>query len=93
MKRWTLPVVGLVVVLIGGSGYLGSRQARGEEAGAVQAPATVSVTRGDVQQVVSAPGHLVGTHQVTLAMQAPSLEGGGLTGRRPAGWLSPATGK
>ncbi len=73
MKRWTLPVVVLAVAIIGASGYLGSRGAAGENAGAVQPPATVAVTRGEVQQLVSAPGHLVGTRRVTLAMQVSGV--------------------
>ncbi len=73
MKRWTLPVIVLAVALVGSAGYLGSRQANGADPGTVQARATVAVARGDVQQVVSAPGHLVGTRQVTLAMQASGV--------------------
>ena len=68
MKRWML-VLGAVLVigLIAGAGYLGTRSAKQENTPAVQAPTTVEVTRGDVQQTVTAPGQLVGTRQVTLA--------------------------
>jgi HlyD family secretion protein len=57
-------IIGLVI----GAGYLGTRSAQKESAPAVQVPTTVEVTRGDVQQTVTAPGKLVGTRQVTLAL-------------------------
>jgi HlyD family secretion protein len=68
MKRWML-VLGAVLVigLIAGAGYLGTRSAQQETTPAVQAPTTVEVTRGDVQQTATAPGQLAGTRQVTLA--------------------------
>jgi HlyD family secretion protein len=69
MKRWML-VLGAVLALIvvGGAGYLGTRSAQQEKTPSVQTPTTVVVTRGDVQQTVTAPGQLAGTRQVTLAL-------------------------
>ena len=69
MKRWMF-VLGAVLVigLIAGAGYLGTRSAQQETTPAVQAPTTVEVTRGDVQQTVTAPGRLVGTRKTALAL-------------------------
>ena len=69
MKRWML-VLGAVLALIvvGGAGYLGTRSTQQENTPSVETPTTVEVTRGDVQQTVTAPGQLVGTCQVTLAL-------------------------
>ena len=69
MKRWGI-ILAIVLVLaaVGGAGYLGTRSVQSEDAPAAQAPTTVEVTRGDVQQTVTAPGQLVGTRQTTLAL-------------------------
>ena len=68
MKRWMLVLgAALVLVVIGGAGYLGARSAQQQATPEVQTPTTVEVTRGDVQQTVTAPGKLVGTRQVSLA--------------------------
>jgi HlyD family secretion protein len=69
MKRWSIILsILLALAVVGGAGYLGARSVRGEATPAVQAPTTVEVTRGDVQQTVTAPGELVGARQVTLAL-------------------------
>ncbi|MBN1583249.1 MAG: efflux RND transporter periplasmic adaptor subunit [Anaerolineae bacterium] len=71
MKRWMIVgVVALAVVLIGGAGYLGLRSVR-EQADLVEieSPVTVSVTQGDVQQTVIAPGMLVDVRTVALGAQ------------------------
>lgn len=69
MKRWGIILsIGLALIVVGGAGYLGARSVRGETTPAVQAPTTVEVTRGDVQQTVTAPGQLAGLRQVTLAL-------------------------
>jgi len=70
-KRWTALLVVLAIAIVGSAGYLGARRTGGQTDRSVQAPSTIPVDRGDVQQVVSAPGHLVGTRQVTLAVQTP----------------------
>lgn len=71
MKRWMIVLlVVLAITLVGGAGYLGFRNTQAESEAAPPPPQTVPVTRGDVQQTVSAPGHLVTTRQVDLAMEA-----------------------
>lgn len=68
MRRWRFALaVILVFATIVGAGYLGMQSARGGAAPEVEAPTTVEVTRGDVQTTVTAPGHLVYSHQATLA--------------------------
>jgi HlyD family secretion protein len=59
----------LTLALIGGAGYWGFRSARPPAQSALQAPQTVPVTRGDVQQTVTGPGQLVGTQDVMLEMK------------------------
>jgi len=69
MKRWSI-ILSLVLglALVGGAGYLGARSVQSQATPAVQVPTTVEVTRGDVQQTVTAPGQLIGIRQVTLAL-------------------------
>ncbi|MBN1876398.1 MAG: efflux RND transporter periplasmic adaptor subunit [Anaerolineae bacterium] len=68
MKHWWIVIFFiLLVAVVGGAGYLGSRSAQAEATPVVQAPPVVAVTRGDVAQTVTAPGKLVGIHQVTLS--------------------------
>jgi HlyD family secretion protein len=62
-------VIVLIVALVGGAGYLGFRGAQVKDTVALQAPPTVPVTRGDVQQTVIAPGQLVGTREMVLGME------------------------
>jgi HlyD family secretion protein len=70
-------LVGLVVLaLIGGAGYFGFRTTQPAVEPTISAPQTVLVTRGDVRQTVSAPGQLVTTRQVDLALDV----GGRLAG-------------
>ena len=69
MRRWLIALaIGVVVVLVGATGYFSSRDT-GSESGGTQ-PTTVPVTRGDVQQLVTASGKLVNTHAATLSMGA-----------------------
>ena len=70
MRRWIVAGVLLAVAVIGGAGYLGMRQASGAQMEAVTAPPTVPVGRGEVQESVTAPGHLVAARQATLSMAA-----------------------
>jgi HlyD family secretion protein len=71
MKRWLVwSIVALAIAMVGGAIYLGARSARTDVSAASLAPATVAVTRGDVQQTVIAPGLLVGTRMTTLGTQA-----------------------
>jgi RND family efflux transporter MFP subunit len=69
VKRWLIPIaVALVVVLIGGAGYLGYRASQPANTTAVQAPNTITVDRGDVVQSVTAPGQLVGMREQMLSL-------------------------
>jgi HlyD family secretion protein len=73
MKRaglLALLIITLAGAVVAGAGYLGKHSVHGGVPPAVQAPATVQVTRGDVQDTVTAPGQVVGTRQVTLALEA-----------------------
>ncbi|MCL5998608.1 MAG: hypothetical protein M1546_21505, partial [Chloroflexi bacterium] len=67
MKRLlTIIVVLAVVGGIGAAGYLGFASARKPEVSReVRAPATVPVTRGDVERAVTAPGQLVNAREMT----------------------------
>jgi HlyD family secretion protein len=62
-------VILLALALIGGAGYMGFRSARPQRAPTVQAPPTMPVTRGDVQQTVTGPGTLVATQDFMLETQ------------------------
>ncbi len=66
MRRWLIAFAIGVVILIGAAGYLSSRDTRAP----INAPqsTTVPVTRGAVQQLVTASGKLVNTRQTTLSM-------------------------
>jgi len=69
MRRW-LYLFGILLLLavVVGAGYLGYRNARPEAAAVPIAPVTVAVSRGVVQQTVTAPGQLVGTWEMMLGM-------------------------
>jgi HlyD family secretion protein len=69
MKRWMLLLVAvLLIVLVGGAGYLGARSGQAGNDETSSRPQTIPVTRGDVQQTVTAPGELVGTRQAMLSL-------------------------
>jgi RND family efflux transporter MFP subunit len=59
----------LALALIGGAGYLGFHSARPQRAQTVQAPPTLPVTRGDVEQTVTGPGTLVAMQDLMLEVQ------------------------
>ena len=68
MRRWlTAIAIGAIVVLVGATGYLSSRDTHAQ----IQSsqPTTIPVTRGAVQQLVTTSGKLVDTRQVTLSMR------------------------
>jgi RND family efflux transporter MFP subunit len=70
MKRWGITLlIALAVILIGGAGYLGFHATQTEGEATPPPPQAVPVTRGDVEQTVSAPGKLVATRQVNLALE------------------------
>src|SRR5512134_1665708 len=70
MKRLLIPLaVVLVILLIGGMGYLGFRSTQSNTAAALQTiPQTVAVSRGDVEKTVTAPGKLVSIKEATLTL-------------------------
>jgi multidrug efflux system membrane fusion protein len=69
MKRLTgVLLIVLALVVVGGAGYLGTRGVQGKTRSALDPPATVEVTRGSVQQTVTAPGQIVSVRQATLAL-------------------------
>jgi HlyD family secretion protein len=70
MKRWWILLVPVAILALGAVGYLGFRSADKPQPTAVAAPATVAVTRGEVQQTVTAPGKLAGIQEVALSMGA-----------------------
>jgi HlyD family secretion protein len=67
MKRWSIwIVVVLMAAAVGSAAYLGFHSTQADETTTPQAPVTVTVTRGDVQQSVTAPGYLVSAHETVL---------------------------
>lgn len=66
MRRWTIGLGLLILMLIGVAGYSGYTRAQALDASATTAPPTVAVTRGDVRQSMVAPGVLVGSHENVL---------------------------
>jgi HlyD family secretion protein len=71
MKRWMLVLaVVLLAGMVAGAGYLGMQSVQGKDTPGAEAPSTVEVTRGDVQTTVTAPGHLVNTHEAVLSFGA-----------------------
>jgi RND family efflux transporter MFP subunit len=58
----------IAIAVIGGAGYLGSRTSQPVEAEVIDKPTTISVTRGSVQQTVTAPGQVVGTREMLLSL-------------------------
>src|SRR6266508_1322170 len=71
MKRITV-VLGVVAVVgvVSAAGYLGFRNAQSPARDTQpRPPATVQVSRGDVERTVSAPGQLVDTRETVLGMQ------------------------
>jgi multidrug efflux pump subunit AcrA (membrane-fusion protein) len=72
MKKWFmwLAVALIIITIIGGAGYLGAQSGQVEASDMPQVPTTVAVTRGDVQQTVTAPGQLVNTSEALLGFEA-----------------------
>jgi RND family efflux transporter MFP subunit len=69
MRRWLiLAAIGLAIALRGGLIHFMTQNAHAQTT--PSAPTTVAVTRGDVQQLVTAAGKLVNTRKVTLSTGA-----------------------
>lgn len=71
MRKWVFGFSAALfaVALIGGAGYLGAQSGQVTASNAPQAPTTVEVTRGDVQQTVTAPGQVVNTQEALLGFE------------------------
>jgi len=69
MKKWMIIIAAITSLgVIGGAAYLGFQNANVQAATTVNdAPPTVSVSRGDVQQTVIAPGKVVNTGTAVIA--------------------------
>jgi multidrug efflux pump subunit AcrA (membrane-fusion protein) len=63
-----LSILGVASILA--AGFLGFQGAQTQKEDEAQKPSTIPVSRGDVQQTVDAPGHLVSTREVFLATAA-----------------------
>ena len=63
-----LSILGILSILA--AGFLGFQGAQAQKGDKDQKPATISVSRGDVQQTVDVPGHLVSTREVLLTTAA-----------------------
>jgi HlyD family secretion protein len=69
MKFRIIALIGLLVVAVAGAGYLGFRSTQADSISLTPTPpVTVPVTRGDIQQTVTAPGLLEGTRQARLEL-------------------------
>ena len=67
MKRWLIWLaIALAVASVSGAAYLGFHSVETDESAMPKVPPTVTVTRGDVRQSVTAPGTLVGTKETVL---------------------------
>jgi HlyD family secretion protein len=68
MKFRIIALIGLLVAAVAGAGYLGFRSTQADVSLTPTPPVTVPVTRGNIQQTVTAPGLLEGIRQVRLEM-------------------------
>ena len=69
MKRtgWVFIII-TALLAVGGGAYVGFVQTQNNEPAAPPKPVTVPVTRGTVQQTVTAPGQLIGTQEMILGL-------------------------
>lgn len=73
MKSWKLAIlIVLALAVIGAAGYFGYFGVQPAKAGLANAaatpPPTVALSRGDVRELVSAPGQLIETQQMSLTI-------------------------
>ena len=68
MRRWLILVAIMLAAVAGGASYFASQNAPAPAG--LDVPSTIAVTRGDVQQSVTAAGKLVDVRKVTLSMGA-----------------------
>ncbi|MBE7469035.1 MAG: hypothetical protein DPW09_07515 [Anaerolineae bacterium] len=71
MKKWFiwLSAAMLALAVIGGAGYMGTQNGQATASETPQTPTTVAVTRGEVQQTVTAPGQVVNTQEALLGFE------------------------
>lgn len=71
MKKWVIGLSAalLALIVIGGAGYMGVQSGQATASDTPPAPVTVAVTRGDVQQTVTAPGQVVNTQEALLGFE------------------------
>ena len=67
MRRWLI-LAAIVIAFVGATGYLLSQSTQARADLQTQAPATIAVTRGNVQQAVTADAKLVDVRKATLSM-------------------------
>ena len=67
MRRWLI-LAAIVIAFVGATGYLLSQSTQARADLQNQAPATIAVTRGNVQQAVTADAQLLDVRQATLRM-------------------------
>lgn len=69
MRRWLLIVaIAVAIALVGGIGYFTSQTTSAQTD--IPVPSTITVTRGEVQQLVTAAGKVVNTRQAALSLGA-----------------------
>lgn len=69
MRRWLLIVaIAVAIALVGGIGYFTSQTTSAQTD--IPVPSTIAVTRGEVQQLVTAAGKVVNTRQAALSLGA-----------------------
>ncbi|MBI5035199.1 MAG: biotin/lipoyl-binding protein [Chloroflexi bacterium] len=73
MKRWKILLLLIVLlVLVGGAAYLGYTTVKPAKPATLEMPATITVGRGNVEQIVTAPGVLMSARE---RMLSPSVGG------------------
>lgn len=69
MRRFLIVMMILsALAAVAVAGYLGYQTVQPSEAVVAQSPVTIAVSRGEVARTVTAPGQLVGTQEMVLAM-------------------------
>ena len=87
MKRWSITLlIVLVFTAVGGAVYLGAQGVDEPETAPLSVPQTVEVTRGTVQETVTAPGELAETKRTSLGFDL----GGKIAelGLQPGDWVT-----
>ena len=67
-KSIVLVVAVVAAATVMAAGYFGFQSAAPDESAVPAAPITIAVSRGDVEQTVTAPGLVLGTLEMALSM-------------------------